>query len=93
MTYNLTFGPMFVEDSETDYKGDLVSEMMSVLDDRERSIIEMSFGIGNSSEMPLIEIGKSLGLSCERVRQIRKTSINKMRSIAMLSQAASYMLE
>ena len=52
---------------------------MSKLDDRERKIISMSGGIsGYYREYDNIEIGNELGLTSERVRQIRKSAMDKM---------------
>jgi RNA polymerase primary sigma factor len=49
-----------------------------VLKDREITIIKECFGLG-CHEMGLEEIGDQLGLTRERVRQIREKSIAKLR--------------
>jgi RNA polymerase primary sigma factor len=49
-----------------------------VLKDREITIIKECFGLG-CHEMGLEEIGDQLGLTRERVRQIREKSITKLR--------------
>lgn len=56
---------------------------LSLLSERERLIIERSFGINGQSEMTLEEIGNSLDLSRERVRQIREKAIRKLRAIGI----------
>lgn len=51
---------------------------MSKLNDRERKIVSMSSGIGYYREYDNNEIGTELGLTSERVRQIRKSACDKM---------------
>lgn len=55
-----------------------ISRALDILNDRERDIIEMSFGI-QQPEMTLEEIGDRFGLTRERVRQIREKAIRKLR--------------
>lgn len=57
---------------------DLVSSMSNVLNDKERTVIMMSFGIG-CTECGLEDIGFKLGLTRERVRQIKESAIKKLR--------------
>ena len=73
------------EDSRTDRQVDhesmaleLNSVLNKVLKDREITIIRECFGIG-CHEKGLEEIGDQLGLTRERVRQIREKSIAKLR--------------
>ena len=73
------------EDSRTDKQVDhesmaleLESVLRKVLKDREITIIRECFGIG-CHEKGLEEIGDQLGLTRERVRQIREKSIAKLR--------------
>ena len=57
---------------------DLMQVLCSVLNDREMTIVIQSFGIG-CQERTLDDIGYDMGLSRERVRQIRERGIDKMR--------------
>lgn len=57
---------------------DLMQVLCTVLNDRERTIVIQSFGIG-CPERALDAIGNDLGLTRERVRQIRERSLDKMR--------------
>lgn len=52
---------------------------LDYLDERERTIIEAIFGIGQP-EMTMAEIGKKYNLTRERVRQIRDKAIRKLRN-------------
>ena len=56
-----------------------IQEALGVLNERERNIIEASYGI-NQTELTLEEIGEKYGLSRERVRQIKEKAIRKLRT-------------
>ena len=73
------------EDSRTDKHVDhesMAMELRQVLDkvlkDREKQIVCACFGIGET-EKGLEEVGDKMGLTRERVRQIREKSITKLR--------------
>ena len=57
---------------------DEITRALSMLNDRERNIIECFFGIGQP-EMTLEEIGERFGLTRERVRQIKEKAIRRLR--------------
>ena len=61
----------------------LVSEAMDVLSDRERVILEGRFGLAGEDEMTLEAIGKRLGLSRERVRQLERDAKHKLQSFLL----------
>lgn len=68
--------------SDGEMKG-MVSFLMDVLSDREKNIISKYFGIESKKEMTLEEIGKEMGLTKERVRQIKESAMKKLRSAAL----------
>ena len=53
------------------------------LPDRERTILWRRFGMSGEDEMTLEEIGQTLGLSRERVRQLERDAKNKLRENLM----------
>lgn len=52
---------------------------LSTLTAREREVVKMSFGIGSDNPYTLEEIGDIMGLTRERVRQIREKALQKLR--------------
>jgi RNA polymerase sigma factor (sigma-70 family) len=58
----------------------LVRHAMVQLDDRERHIIRNRFGLLGGKELTLEEIGKTLNLSRERVRQLEREAKDKLRA-------------
>ncbi len=61
-----------------------VSQAMAYLDTREREVIRRRFGLEGEHIQTLEEIGSSLHLSRERIRQIETDALKKMRRIQML---------
>lgn len=70
----------FDERSETDSAAYAVDVMMGSLNEREKTIISMAYGYGYPREYKDKEIGDAIGLTSERVRQIRHAAIKKMRA-------------
>jgi RNA polymerase sigma factor, sigma-70 family len=64
-------------------KREAVADLLKCLTKRERRVLAAYFGLDGESEMSLSEIGKELGLTQERVRQIKDTCIEKMQLMAM----------
>lgn len=52
---------------------------LSTLTDRERAILTLYFGLGDSEPMTLEEIGKKMRLTRERIRQIKEKAILRLR--------------
>ncbi|MEF3255125.1 MAG: sigma-70 family RNA polymerase sigma factor [Deferribacterales bacterium] len=59
---------------------ELVNKWLTYLTESERKIIIMRFGIDGRKPMTLDEVGKALSLTRERIRQIEKRVIAKIRS-------------
>lgn len=71
----------YASDKQVDYESmcsDLMMVLSSVLNERERIIVVQSFGIG-CQERGLEDIGNDMGLTRERVRQIRERGLDKVR--------------
>ncbi len=59
-----------------------VKGMLGRLDERERRIIISRFGISGANEQTLEQLGRELGITKERVRQIESRAQDKLRKIA-----------
>ena len=70
-------------------RSDLLT-VMSVLNGRERRVLELSFGLGCPA-MTLEEIVEDMDLTRERVRQLRVKAINKLSSPKVRSRLAQYL--
>jgi RNA polymerase primary sigma factor len=64
--------------SERSLFGELES-LLNVLDERERDIIELRFGLSGEPPQTLVQVGKRHGVTSERIRQIQKIAVKKMR--------------
>jgi RNA polymerase nonessential primary-like sigma factor len=78
----------FIEDGEaTDAESAVISgllhddlrRVLSTLDDREQSVIRLRYGLDDGQPHTLDQIGKRFGLSRERVRQIEREVMSKLR--------------
>jgi len=58
-----------------------LAELLERLDARERSILEMRFGVSGYEMRSQAEIAAMLGLSRERVRQVERAALAKLRTI------------
>jgi RNA polymerase primary sigma factor len=65
------------EDSRRKY----VSDLLHRLPDQEKTVLSMYFGIGYHEPLNLEEIGEVIGLSKERVRQIKEKGLAALRSL------------
>ena len=70
---------------------DVTRALMACLTDRESMVITKYFGLGDEDEMTLEEIGDEMGLTKERVRQIKEKAMRKMRSEALENSIISPM--
>jgi RNA polymerase primary sigma factor len=72
-------GPRPEEQSTASLLREELRKTLESLTPRERRIIELRFGLGNEYSRTLEEVGTELGLSKERIRQIEKEALAKLR--------------
>jgi RNA polymerase primary sigma factor len=56
-----------------------IQDMVGLLDEKEREVMRMRFGLDGEEPKTLQEIGEAMGLSRERIRQIESRAKEKLR--------------
>ena len=56
-----------------------INEWISHLPGTERKVLELRFGLNREDPQTLMSIGKQIGVTRERVRQIEKQAIGKLK--------------
>ncbi len=68
-----------------------VADALKTLSPREAKILTLYFGIGREESLTLEEIGRILGLTRERVRQIKEKAIQRLRHASRSSHLKAYL--
>jgi RNA polymerase primary sigma factor len=71
-------GPLPEDEVEVNLRSQALSLALSALGDRERHVIVLRYGLGDHEPKTLEEIGRRLGLTRERVRQIELDSLRRL---------------
>jgi RNA polymerase primary sigma factor len=79
-------GPLPEEEVEETLRNEALAEALAILGERERSVIVLRFGLYGSNAETLEEIGRRLGVSRERVRQLETGALKQL---ARLSETES----
>jgi RNA polymerase primary sigma factor len=72
-------------EADTGRRQAAVGRLLDRLNQRERRIVESRYGIGGGPEQTLLQIGRDLGISKERVRQIECRAHAKLKKFARLA--------
>src|SRR3990167_8721331 len=56
-----------------------VSEVLDTLNDREKKVLKLRFGLEDGRQRTLEEVGKEFGVTRERIRQIEAKALRKLR--------------
>ena len=68
-----------------------INRLMNILTEREKYILTHRFGLEGNSQKTLEELGKSLGFSKERIRQIEGEAIRKLRKNSNIEELKNYL--
>ena len=77
--------------TERDERRNAVEAALDVLNPRERDVVALRFGMQDGQERSLAEVGRALGFSRERARQVEAAALAKLRRLGtgrLLGQAA-----
>ena len=95
---NRTLNKMFnknkkASSSNTDAREKRAELINRILNSQEKEIISLRFGIPDDNNMTLEQVGKNLGLTRERVRQIEQKALIKLREHPSLKFLKDYLDE
>jgi len=65
---------------------DILEKSLDTLTEREKTIINLRFGLGSEGPLTLEEIGKKLNITRERVRQIQNKAITRLRNVNLIQE-------
>src|SRR5687767_3272085 len=74
-------GPLPEEQVEVSLRSQALREALEALSDRERQVVVLRYGLADAEPKTLEEIGRRLGLTRERVRQIELDSLKRLASL------------
>jgi len=79
-----TISPLHI--SERQSSNDAISRLLRVLTPKEELIIRRRFGIGYDEDSTLEDIGKTLGVTRERIRQVETQALKKLQKSRVLEE-------
>ena len=69
---------------------DTLGQVLDQLNEREKRIIQLRFGLSGEGPLTLEETGKMLGITRERVRQIQEKAITKLKTFPAIRELRDY---
>ena len=96
---DMSFGD-FIEDKSSEDPSDVTSfsllrdkltDVLASLNERERKVLELRFGLGDGYSRTLEEVGKQFCVTRERIRQIEAKALRKMRHPTRIRQLHGFL--
>ncbi|OQB67532.1 MAG: RNA polymerase sigma factor SigA [Spirochaetes bacterium ADurb.Bin133] len=78
---------------EKDSLNEILNSVLNTLSQKEKDIIERRFGLNGLKSMSLKEIGKKYNLTKERIRQIEKKALVRLKHTSRSSKLQSYVMD
>ena len=82
-------GPLPEEQVELSLRSQALKEALQALSERERQVVVLRYGLTDAEPKTLEEIGRRLGLTRERVRQIELDSLKRLASLRELESVGA----
>jgi RNA polymerase primary sigma factor len=80
-------GPLPEEEVEVSLRSEALAEALAALSERERQVLILRYGLAGSEPKTLEEIGRRLGLTRERVRQIEVETLRRLAALHEMTAA------
>ncbi len=68
-----------------------MSDILGILSERERRVLEMRFGLNDGNSHTLEEVGQAFGVTRERIRQIETKALRKLRQPLRVRKLRDYL--
>jgi RNA polymerase primary sigma factor len=81
-------GPLPEEKVEDTLRYEALTEALALLDEREQTVIVLRFGLHGSEPKTLAEIGRRLGVSRERARQLEREALKRLARLDEMESVA-----
>lgn len=80
--------PLPEDEVEVSLRSQALAQALSALPDRERRVLVLRYGLDDAEPRTLEEIGRRLGLTRERVRQIELETLRRLASLREMQSVA-----
>jgi RNA polymerase primary sigma factor len=81
--------PLPEERVDSTFRSEVLGEGLALLDEREHTVIALRFGLDGSEPKTLEEIGRRLGFSRERARQLESKALRRLAQLRELEPLAA----
>jgi RNA polymerase primary sigma factor len=71
------------EAADTSLRNETLAIALGMLDEREREVLELRYGLNGGPPRTLDELGRTFNVTRERIRQIESRSLKKLRALAV----------
>ena len=79
------------ETATSEYLRDQIGEVLDELQDREKRVLALRFGLEDGINRTLEEVGKEFGVTRERIRQIEAKALRKLKEKSLEKQLNDYL--
>jgi RNA polymerase primary sigma factor len=76
--------PLPEEAAEVAMRKEVLKKLLATLTQRQRSVLELRYGLGGEHPRSLEEVGRTFNVTRERIRQIESQSLKKLRALSDL---------